>query len=66
MKNITQLKHPCYAAVHVAQLYLDYVNNYVLVTTFADAWGITNNQALAIIEAGKILNKEFFIEDENQ
>lgn len=61
-----QLKHPSYAAVHVAQLYLDYVNNYASAEKFADAWGITNNQALAIIRAGQILNKEFFIEDENQ
>lgn len=35
------------------QVYLDWVNNYITLEKFASAYGITTDQAAALIEIGK-------------
>lgn len=41
----------------IEHLYLDYVNNFLLVSTFASHYGIDELTAIKIIELGRFLNR---------
>jgi hypothetical protein len=41
--------------------YLDYVNNFLSVRKFADHYGLTENEANIIIDAGRKINQNKFL-----
>jgi len=41
------------------ELYLDYVNNFITLTGFSDAYGIEKSTARTILDCGEIINENF-------
>lgn len=42
-------------------MYLDYVNNFITVSKFADHYGITENEANIIIDAGRKISENKYL-----
>ena len=42
-------------------MYLDYFNNFLTISRFADYYGITENEAKIIIDAGRKINENKYL-----
>jgi hypothetical protein len=60
--NILQIEDNIMSLDQFIKMYLDYVNNFISIGAFADHYGITQNEAVDIIELGyQIRNMEINI-----
>ncbi len=56
IKKIANLpKHKRYKMYE--ELYLEYANNYLTVSVFAEDYGIDKDTAISLIDAGRIINQ---------